>query len=375
MSLFLVACGGASAPAAQQPAPAAQPAQAVQATSNPAASAVSPALQAIIDGARTEGKLSLTYNENTGGGSKAVGLWTPEFNKAYGLNLDVQYTPGGNYVQETAKLIQELQAGRPSSMDVIVLATTNVPSLLDANALMDADWSAWAPNVQDPKLLESNGAVVRWYAQLPGMMYNTDKLKGDAVPKTLQDLLKPQYKGLIASTPYAAYFDSLASDAMWGADKTTSFATDYSKQLGGLIACGEGQRVASGEFTLFALDCGSYESQWLHAQGAPVAEVIPADAPILTWSYVAIPKNAPHPNAAKLWVNYLMSAGAQDILFQTKGPDNPYVPGSKTVDQMKAVENSGGKFTDVSVEFTQKYAQATTKPYQDIIKLFTTKNS
>ncbi len=381
---LLAACGGAAQPAAStapsaaasqpssQAKPAASPASSAgpRASSAAASSSASASLQALIDGARKEGKLTLEYDENSGGGSAAIKQWTPTFNALYGLNIDVQYTPGGDYPQQASKITQQTQAGRPTSTDIYISSPKNVTPVVDAGVVGPADWS-WAPNIQDPRLLEANGAAVRWYAQLPGIMYNTDKLKGDAVPKTMQDLLKPQYKGLIASTPYAAQFDVLAAPVVWGPEKTISFTTAFSQQLAGLIRCGEGQRVGTGEFTLFALDCGTYESEWLHRQGVPVADVIPSDVPMISWSYVSVPKNAPHPNAAKLWVNYLLSPAAQKILVDTKGPDNPYVPGSTTAEQMKTLEAKGVKFIDYSVDFTHKYADP--KTYQEVLRLLTKK--
>ena len=122
---------------------------------------------------------------------------------------------------------------------------------------------------------------------------------------------------------------------------------------------------------MFALDCGSYESRWLHSQGAPVAEVIPSDAAIIAYTLVAVPKNAPHPNAARLWVNYLLTQEAEGILYQVKGPDNPFVPGSKTMDEMKAVQDQHATFLEVSTEFSQKYQAETAPVKQDLIKMFT----
>src|SRR5205823_13867870 len=88
-----------------------------------------------------------------------------------------------------------------------------------------------------------------------GIGYNTQKVTGAAVPKSLQDLLKPDLKGRIASTPYAANFDYLAMDALWGEQRTVDYVTQLGKQLAGLIRCDEDTRLASGEFDAFALTC------------------------------------------------------------------------------------------------------------------------
>ena len=68
----------------------------------------------------------------------------------------------------------------------------------------------------------------------PGITYNTQRVSGAAVPRTLQDLLKPEFKGRIASTPYAAGFNRLASPEVWGEQRTLEYARALTEQVAGL---------------------------------------------------------------------------------------------------------------------------------------------
>ena len=52
---------------------------------------------------------------------------------------------------------------------------------------------------------------------------------------------------------------------------------------------------------------------------------------------------AAHPNAAKLWVNYLLSREGQDTLYQYDFQDAQQVPGSKTAPQLETLRASGIK--------------------------------
>src|SRR3712207_9168827 len=66
--------------------------------------------------------------------------------------------------------------------------------------------------------------------------------------RSMADLLKPQYKGRIASTPYAAGFDWLAAPEAWGEQRVLDYLAQFKEQVAGLIRCNEMERIANGEF-------------------------------------------------------------------------------------------------------------------------------
>src|SRR5262249_2296344 len=151
---------------------------------------------------------------------------------------------------------------------------------------------------------------------LPGITYNTTRVSGDAVPRNFQDFLKPEYKGRVATTPYASGFDRLATPEVWGKARTLEFTTRLADQLAGLLRCNEIQRVVSGEFDLFALDCNQANALRAKAQGAPIEFIPAADVPFVNLVYLAVPKHAAHPASAKLWIDYALSREGQDLLFE-----------------------------------------------------------
>src|SRR5262249_45800698 len=173
-------------------------------------------------------------------------------------------------------------------------------------------------------------------------------------PRSLNDLLKSEYRGRIASTPYAAYFSHLAAPDLWGSTRAIDYVKALSDQVAGLIRCNETQRIISGEFDIFAIDCGQNLTLRAKAQGAPVDFVVPTDAPLVAHYYAAVPKKAPHPNAARLWIDFLLSREAQDFLYDTDYLDLHYLPGSKTAKVVEQFEAGGIKFVLVGVEFYQR---------------------
>ena len=340
----------ACAPAAPSPAAPAE---------NAGAGAAAPpsSLQALIDAARREGQLTFIWGEGTLGGTEGVRRLAEGFNRYYGLNLNVQFTPGPSMPQMAARVAQEVSAGRPTSTDLLVGYASSMAAAIQAVALESVDWASWAPNLQDPRLLAPGGVAVTIQTSLGGISYNTAKLRGDLVPRTLQDLLRPEYKGRIASTPYAAYFDLLATDELWGKERTFDYVSKLAEQAAGLIRCNETERLISGEFDLLALDCSQSDTLQAKARGAPLDYVVPADAPLLLYLYLGIPRTAPHPNAAKLWVNYILSREAQDILYETNFQDSHLLSGSKTARDIESVERAGAKLMTITLEFVQRQDQ------------------
>ena len=353
LSLFVACAPGAGSPAAPAQRGAAPPQSSASAASGMAPSAGAP-LQALIDAARQEGQLALIWGENTAGGTEGARRWAEGFNQLYGLNLDVRFTPGPSMPEVAAKVAQELQAGRTASTDILMGSETHIASLIQGDALHPVDWASWAPNIQDPRLVAPGGAAVAIASRAPGITYHSGKLTGDAVPATLQDVLKPQYKGRVASTPYAANFDRLASPEQWGEPRTVEYVRKLAEQVTVLVRCGEVPRLLTGEFDMLVTDCGGYDAYRLAASGAPVGHVIPADAATLVYWYMGVPRNAAHPAAAKLWINYVMSRHGQDILFDSDYTDHHLVPGSKSASQIEAALARGIRFMQVDVEFVQR---------------------
>ncbi len=231
VSLLALACApAATKPAAPAAQPAANSAAASGATSGGAntgaaasasATTGNAALQRLVDGARQEGSLSLVWGQGTLGGTEGIRRLAEGFNKTYGLNLDVKFTPGQNMAEMAPRIVQEYQAGRPAVSDVVVGYAQHMLAMMDGDALEAVDWSGWAANVQNPAAVCCDGRAVVVQSSTAGISYNPTKLGGSLAPHSLQDLLKPELKGRIATTPYAASFDNLAVPELWGEQRTT----------------------------------------------------------------------------------------------------------------------------------------------------------
>ena len=328
----------------------------IGATAHAQASADNPQLKAIINGARQEGQLSIVTGEGTLGNPLTALI--DGFNKYYGLHLDVRFTPGPPMPNVVAQVVQQYQAKHAAVTDVIIGYANHMMDLIAGNAGEKVDWKSWAPNLQRPGLVSPEGVAVPVMSSTVGIAYSTTVFQGADIPTKFADFLDPKLKGHVATTPYASSFDRLATPDMWGREKTLDFAKKLSAQVGGLIRCNEMDRIASGEFDAFGLTCSQNDALAAAAKGAPVGFTLASDAPIVMPLYEAVPATAAHPNAAKLWINFMSSPEAQKILYQVGFADLDSIPGSQTAKSIDALRDKGVKFLIVDTDFYRHHDQA-----------------
>ena len=152
------------------------------------------------------------------------------------------------------------------------------------------------------------------------MAYNKNVLAPDKAPKSWMDLLKPEFKGrklIIQDAAAGTAFNQmyvleklLGLDFMhkWAAQQPIVVAT--TPQLIDLLVRGE---------ALVGATVDHFRAFEPNAVKAGIVGVYPTEGMPLAAAPIAILKNAPHPNAAKLFVDFTLSregrhaAGARDL--------------------------------------------------------------
>jgi iron(III) transport system substrate-binding protein len=266
------------------------------------------------------------------------------------------------------KIATLLAAGQPSVSDVYVAYVRTMGVLAPKKMFHAADWKALGV---PESAIEADGTMVKLVTALPGILYNTRVVPHK--PESLADFLKPEWKGKIASTPYAANYDMLAANDVWGPEKALDFTRKVSTQLAGLIRCNENERIASGEFVAYFVTCTGNDADDLIKKGAPLAQVVAKDFAVVGYFYLAVPKNAPHPNAAKLFTAYALSPEGQKLVYDQWGSDLDLLPGSQTKAKTAALEAQYGKKLQ---RFDVAWEEANTagnKAWDEIVKILARK--
>lgn len=143
--------------------------------------------------------------------------------------------------------------------------------------------------------------------------YNLRAVAAAEAPKRWEDLLDPRWKGKFAmdedeSEWYAAMLDVL------GRERGTAFMRSLARQ-GPQLRRGHSllsKLLVAGDFPLALVHAAEIEEA--KRSGAPVEWVHELDPIITSPSQVAVSARAPHPNAARLFVDLLLSVEGQTII-------------------------------------------------------------
>jgi iron(III) transport system substrate-binding protein len=162
---------------------------------------------------------------------------------------------------------------------------------------------------------DKEGFVNGIYAQPRVFLYNTNMVARENAPRSFQDLLDPRWKDKLAMD--TTDYDWLASLIdYYGRDKAIEFAGRLAKQQinfrRGLTLLA--QLAVAGEFPV-VIDVFPEEILPMKRAGAPAEFVLSEPfVPVKTPTTVSISAGAPHPHAAALFLDFLLSKPGQDVL-------------------------------------------------------------
>ncbi|MEU6609470.1 extracellular solute-binding protein [Streptomyces shenzhenensis] len=182
--------------------------------------------------------------------------------------------------------------------------------------------------------LDSDGYIYVGGVAHVVMAYNPRKVGKDSVPRTWSDLLEPRWRNKIAASHPAA--NGYAS--AWATALTKKYGDDYigrfadQNVLVGQSIADPIPRVTSGERDIGVVGSSSAAIQM--REGDPIRLVYPADGSVVIRSTLSIPKNAPHPNAARLFSDFIYgNAYQKDFVekeeyapFTDLSARPPYIP-------------------------------------------------
>src|SRR5262249_56279931 len=117
---------------------------------------------------------------------------------------------------------------------------------------------------------------------------------------------------------------------IWSEERVKNFTRKLVTVSGGRLRYSEEERVVSGEFPIAANMGGAVEQMWQwQAKGAPLMAVIGSTPVLPSYFQLGVPKNSAHPNLAKLFVGFMASKGAPDILHNLHFLPSPFVSSTR----------------------------------------------
>jgi len=309
------------------------------------------ALSKLLQSAKAEKELTLLGDDRTWNDADTQKTLENGFNRKYELAVRIKFVPGPAMPDLARRIADEFKAGQKSASDLFLGSESHFVEMTRSDALPRFPWRETFPHIP-AAMVEMDGRLLREAMRYISISYNEQLLAEKDLPRRLDDLLNPKWKGKIASTPYAASFDRLAS--VIGLEKTREFLTRFTQNVAGLIRCGEEERLASGEFVLLALNCGNYEAERGRRQGMPIGARVLSDVPIVGYWYVSVPKHSAHPNLATLFGGFLLTQEGQKIRYESVGATAHLIEGTPANKQYKELQAQGIQLKDFTSEYVIK---------------------
>src|SRR5262245_11759165 len=143
--------------------------------------------------------------------------------------------------------------------------------------------------------------------------YNTNQVRPGDLPKTYEDLLKPEFKGKMMMEPFDyAWFATMQK--FWGRDKTTEFCRRLAAQNIRFLAghTNIANLVAAGESSL-GVNIFAYRVSTLRKDGATI-NWVPLNPVVTMLESVALSGRASNPKGAELLIDFMLSVEGQNLI-------------------------------------------------------------
>ena len=259
---------------------------------------------AILEGAKKEGVLVVYTSMSVDQAQRILDA----FKTRYPFLKTTMFRAVGERL--LTKIMTEAQAGK-YDFDAVQSAESQAYFLKKKN-LLQRYVSPEAKHIQKP-FFDPDGYWTAVYIMPNVIAYNTRMVRRNEVPKTDEDLLQPKWKGKMGMDHTKPEWFAWKLKRM-GEEKGLAYMKKLGAQEFRLYA---GLSVvtnllAAGEFPL-VLNTYLHNVEDIKRKGAPVDWI--AQDPIFTkFQPLGIGSKAPHPNAAKLFTDFMLSEEGQKVI-------------------------------------------------------------
>ena len=273
------------------------------------------------------------------------------FNKKYPFIKTEFFNAGSARVFN--RILNEARAGKVF-FDLVAVRGVETQQLVNGGFLQpyrSPESAAYPPGFKDAK-----GYWVDYFDAYNIIAYNTKLVSKDQAPQSWEDLLEPRWKSKIAmDEEMYSWYAAMAS--AWGRERAQRYMKALAKQD---IQLRSGQTLiaqlmAAGEFYMgMAL---AHRIEKMKEQGAPVEWVATLDPVTVSLHPIGVAAKGPHPNAAKLFIDFVLSKeGQQLVLTIGRTPSRPGIDTKMQAKNLKLFPippTLGEKYNQYQKEFRE----------------------
>ena len=259
------------------------------------------------------------------------------------------------------RALTEYRAGKPL-FDVIVINDNPLQLMQQQGLFAKYD----SPSAKEfPKEAIDPNLGPRYRNVIVGVVYNKDVIKPADAPKSLEDLVKPQYKGkLVMPDPTQHTTTTQWVASLWklmGKEKADKFIHDLAAMKPILVESllPAAERVTTGE-TPVAITYVKY-AYIFGQKGAPV-DYVRLPKMLGDGHYLAFGNKAPHSNAGKAFIDFFIDDESMNIMakmgeFVNRKGVYPPLPGADKIQFVEMVDLDTKAFAEKKKEYTKIFLQ------------------
>jgi iron(III) transport system substrate-binding protein len=289
----------------------------------------------LIEGAKKEGKVNFYTGLIV---DQVVRPVKDAFEKEYPF-LQVEFFRG-NSERIAQKVLTEYQAKR---YEVDIVSGSAATTMVQRAGYMQRFYS---PHIAEypPELKDAKGFWGSTNVYFMTLGYNTRSVKPNELPKTYEDLLNPRWKGqAMWSTSRGSGAPQFIGNILvtMGQEAGKAYLQKLKQQNIAKSTASARQildLVIAGEYPM-AIQIFNHHAYISKTAGAPV-EWQPLEPVTATNNTVGVAKNAPHPHAAMLFLDFMLSKKGQRVFQQAN-----YLPAHPEIPALQAdLKPGGGRF-------------------------------
>ena len=309
----------------------------------------------LIEAAKKDGGKAVVYGSIE---NDTMDLISAAFKKKTGLEVEY-WRDAANKV--TDRVTAESRAGKP--MADVVLTTTSTMRLIQRDGLLakyeSPSAKAFPKTVIDPNL----GPAYR--STVIGVVYHAGIIKPPEAPKSLEDLVKPQYKGKVVfpdpsqHTTTAQWLASLHK--IMGKEKAEKFIHDLAASKPLLVSSltPAGERITTGETPIgvaFLKNVVFYGRNGVPLDYARLGKFM-GDGQSIT-----LVGKAPHQNAGKAFLDFFLDEQSLKIMasigeFVTRKGVYPPLPDANKIELVDMIDMDKEAFAQKMAEYKKIFLQ------------------
>jgi iron(III) transport system substrate-binding protein len=309
----------------------------------------------LVEAAKKEGGKVVVYGSIE---NDTMDLISAAFKKKTGLDVEF-WRAASTKVMD--RVLSEYRAGRPL-YDVALTITPPMEFLINEGSLVTYDspsGKAFPKEVMHPKLgPQYRNSVI-------GVVYHAGIIKPAEAPKSLEDLLKPQYRGKVVMpdasqhTTTAQWLASLHK--IMGKEKADRFIRDLAATKPLLVESltPAGERITTGETPIgiaFLKNVVFYKQKGIPLDYVRLGKFM-GDG-----NAIGLGSKAPHPNAGKAFIDFFLGEEGLKIManigeFVTRKGIYPPIPDADKIELVEMVDMDKQAYAEKMAEYRKIFLQ------------------